>query len=249
MRVGLPFDIPYKVESEVATSRILRETLSIPSPRVLAYDPTNDNPLRFLWMLMEFVPGECAGGKEWRHISMTKKRRLVTQLTHLHSRLFNYHFDMIVTLTVRSEAEALAKPDHITDKVCFGSTEPMTLLSALLIGASTLLFVLCLPKVLLLLASTMLWSKINKHYRVTPPDTVVRPGPCSSLDSFATSSSTSRGPFSTASDWIYARLYDARARWISVLRPDAPENVWERQQSMLRFTTRLINCVPALFEN
>ncbi|OCF31047.1 hypothetical protein I316_07318 [Kwoniella heveanensis BCC8398] len=112
MRVGLPLDMPFKVESEVATCDFLRE-LSIPTPNVLAYDPTNDNQLRFPWMLVEMVNGEPAKGMaDWRDIPMIKRKRLVKQLAQFHSRLFYYRFSTIGSLIYSPNYERQTQ-DHV----------------------------------------------------------------------------------------------------------------------------------------
>ncbi|OCF39355.1 hypothetical protein I317_06840 [Kwoniella heveanensis CBS 569] len=242
MRVGLPLDMPYKVESEVATAHFLRTILQVPTPRVLGYDSTNENELRFPWILMEFVPGQNFADKEWRDISMIKKRRLVTQLAHFHSRLFNHHFAYIGSLTTGNGSQN--KSLTFNTGLAPGLTPPGRDTRLLSLITAILLMVLHLPNLSLLLALIYLWTKITKGQAQPVPPI----GRCSSLDFFASSPSTSRGPFDTATEWVYTRLHDVRARWISGLQPNAPEAVLKRQLKMVHFTTRLLKCVPVLFD-
>lgn len=57
LRVGLPVDPWYKVESEVSTMFYISQNTTIPIPRVFAFCPTMDNPIRFEWIVMEKMPG------------------------------------------------------------------------------------------------------------------------------------------------------------------------------------------------
>ncbi|OCF39356.1 hypothetical protein I317_06841 [Kwoniella heveanensis CBS 569] len=235
MRVGLPLDMPFKVESEVATCDFLRE-LSIPTPNVLAYDPTNDNQLRFPWMLMEMVNGEPAKGMEdWRDIPMIKRKRLVKQLAQFHSRLFDYRFSTIGSLIYSPNYERQTQ-DHVRRATCQ--------FKAFLFAFTILPLISCQPTLALLISCILLRSrpKLASH-RSLPPQI----GRCSSLDFFFADEATPRGPFETDIQWLYARLHDARARQVSQLQPNGPEALWHNQQRMLNFTDRVIRCIPRLF--
>ncbi|WVQ99122.1 hypothetical protein IAU59_006254 [Kwoniella sp. CBS 9459] len=241
MRVGLPIHSPFKVDSEVATARYLREHLKIPTPRIVAYDPTNSNELHFPWMIMDFVPGESVGSKTWRTISMAKKQRLVVQLAHFHSILFNSHFTTIGSLTTRPR-EAPTNPRSANNETA--SEQTWSALHMLLVAFTVVLMIACLPNLSLLAACFWLWRRLEQNHSPSPVATL---GRCSSFDFYASDASTSRGPFDTTVDWIYTRLYDLQARWISQVQPNAPLEELEYQLDMLRFTKRLIGCVPALF--
>ena len=57
MRVTLPVDPGHKVTSEVATINLIRKKTSIPVPRILAYDSSHRNHIRFEFMVMDRVNG------------------------------------------------------------------------------------------------------------------------------------------------------------------------------------------------
>ncbi|CAG8950698.1 hypothetical protein HYFRA_00002908 [Hymenoscyphus fraxineus] len=57
LRVSLPVDPWYKVESEVATMLYVAKHTTIPVPRVFAFDSSTDNPIGFEWILMEKMSG------------------------------------------------------------------------------------------------------------------------------------------------------------------------------------------------
>ncbi len=56
-RVALPVDPYYKMESEVATTELVRHSTTIPVPIIFAYDSSTQNKLGLEWMLMEKVAG------------------------------------------------------------------------------------------------------------------------------------------------------------------------------------------------
>jgi aminoglycoside phosphotransferase len=85
-RVTLPVAPKTKTLSEVATMSFVRETTSIPVPRILAYNTDLDNELGFEWILMERINGrplqEC-----WHELSWLKKGLLVQQVAEFVSEL------------------------------------------------------------------------------------------------------------------------------------------------------------------
>ncbi|KAK4575273.1 hypothetical protein LTR86_001125 [Recurvomyces mirabilis] len=87
MRVGLPVDPYRKTASEVCTMCFVRKNTSIPVPTVLGHDASNDNDLRFEWILMEYMPGSVLE-RAWRTISLSQKENLVRKLAQSQSELF-----------------------------------------------------------------------------------------------------------------------------------------------------------------
>lgn len=118
MRVALPLDVPCKVMSEVATANFILQVVSrseqihraesdtlqtdIPTPKIIAFDPSNTNKLRFPWILMEFVHGQTLGSC-WRHITIEKKEKLVRQLARYQAQLWDNPLNSIGSLRYRSE--------------------------------------------------------------------------------------------------------------------------------------------------
>ncbi|EME38203.1 hypothetical protein DOTSEDRAFT_75698 [Dothistroma septosporum NZE10] len=88
MRVALPVDPYRKTASEVATIRFVHRSTSAPLPDILSYDASNENGLRFEWMLMEHMPGTVLE-RSWRTISLSQKVALVKKLAQYQSELFH----------------------------------------------------------------------------------------------------------------------------------------------------------------
>jgi len=58
LRLPLPVDPWYKVQTEVATMEYVRLRTSIPVPKVYAFDSSSNNKLRLEWILMEKISGK-----------------------------------------------------------------------------------------------------------------------------------------------------------------------------------------------
>ncbi|WVQ99121.1 hypothetical protein IAU59_006253 [Kwoniella sp. CBS 9459] len=237
MKVLLPIEMPYKVESEVATTHFLQHELGVPTTRVVAYDPTNSNALRFPWILMDHIVGRNFAAKEWRDIPMIKKERLIKQRAQFHSMLFNYRFSSIGSLTTKFDKER-TREDH--DTISQG-----TIAVPLIVMPLLFILLVASPGVALVLfvAYTWYWS----HHDVCHRDALTV-GRCTTLDFFFADPATPRGPFNSAASWILTRLHDARDRQIAALRPNAPREERQRSAKYLDFTNRVIRCVPKLFD-
>lgn len=57
MRVSLPVDPYFKTVSEVATVKLLESKTSVPVPQTTASDSSDNNELKFEWILVKRVPG------------------------------------------------------------------------------------------------------------------------------------------------------------------------------------------------
>jgi aminoglycoside phosphotransferase (APT) family kinase protein len=88
MRVALPVDPYRKTASEVSTMRFVRKNTSIPVPDVVAHEASNDNDLRFEWILMQFMPG-VELEKHWRQLSMQQKEDMTKKLAQYQAELFS----------------------------------------------------------------------------------------------------------------------------------------------------------------
>lgn len=55
MRVSLPVDPHYKTSSGVATLDLIYKRTTIPVPKVIAHEASNENELGFEWILMEYM--------------------------------------------------------------------------------------------------------------------------------------------------------------------------------------------------
>lgn len=89
MRVSRPVHPTYKTRGEVATLQWVRANTSIPVPRVIAFDDSNNNEIGFEWILMERMPGSPAY-QRWRKMSMDQKVSLTKQLAEYQAELSFY---------------------------------------------------------------------------------------------------------------------------------------------------------------
>lgn len=87
VRVSLPVDPRYKLTSEVATMDWVRHVTSLPIPRIIAYQPSRDNPIGFEWMLMTKMPGKPFG-EIWKSLSFAVKACLIRELAASSACLF-----------------------------------------------------------------------------------------------------------------------------------------------------------------
>lgn len=97
MRVALPVDPYRKTASEVATMNFVREKTTAPVPSVLAHDSSRKNPLRFEWILMDYMPGRALQ-QAWRKLPLTRMEALVRELAIYQSQLLRERFHAIGNL-------------------------------------------------------------------------------------------------------------------------------------------------------
>ncbi|KAH7041426.1 phosphotransferase enzyme family-domain-containing protein [Microdochium trichocladiopsis] len=113
MRVSLPVYPTFKTRGEVTTLRWVKENTSIPVPRVLAFDDTNNNDIGFEWILMELMPGKTAY-RNWRAISMEQKKFLAETIADYQAQLARaaarHGLDAIGTLS-KNEASTNGRPE------------------------------------------------------------------------------------------------------------------------------------------
>ncbi|KAL4778836.1 phosphotransferase enzyme family-domain-containing protein [Aspergillus varians] len=97
MRVVLPVDPFFKTESEVATMGFVRKHSSLPVPRVVAYSSSASNPLRFEWMLLEYVEG-LPLSETWDEMSFDAKADLSMEIRKYLGQLQDFDFSWIGNL-------------------------------------------------------------------------------------------------------------------------------------------------------
>ena len=79
LRIPLPIDPYYKLESDVATTELMRHFTSIPVPIVYAYDSSTANTLGLEWMLMERIKGKELG-ERWLDMDNDKHVKISCQV-------------------------------------------------------------------------------------------------------------------------------------------------------------------------
>ena len=87
MRVSLPVDPHYKISSEAATLDLIRTRTTIPVPKVIAHDDSNENELGFEWILMEYMPGITLD-EAWTKMTWPGKCKMVERLVSASAQLF-----------------------------------------------------------------------------------------------------------------------------------------------------------------
>lgn len=119
-RVSLPVDPGFKVTSDAATMRFVRNHTDAPVPRVLAFDPSHENELGFAWTIMEMMPGRplC---EQWRYMTREQKEDLVKRVTDIWAQMFRLKFRGIgniyqmTTPPNETDIHDMSKsPDHVT---------------------------------------------------------------------------------------------------------------------------------------
>ncbi|KAK5626765.1 hypothetical protein RRF57_002480 [Xylaria bambusicola] len=114
MRVTLPVYPHHKTHGEVTTLRWLRDHTSVPVPKVLAFDDSNNNEIGFEWILMELMPGLSAY-ERWRTMPMEQKELIAKRMAEIQAELFYYGklnlaFRGIGTLHTNTTGEAVDVP-------------------------------------------------------------------------------------------------------------------------------------------
>lgn len=97
MRISLPVDPQFKTLSEVATIGLLQSHTSVPVPRIIASNSTNDNKLKFEWILMERVHG-IPLGDIWIPLTWDGKISCVKEVASIMAQLFELRYDSIGNL-------------------------------------------------------------------------------------------------------------------------------------------------------
>jgi len=92
LRVALPVDPKHKTQCEVTTLRWARRHTTVPVPKVIAFDDSQDNEIGFEWILMQLVDGVSAY-KRWRTMSMPDKIWFVEQVADFQSQLFRHSLE------------------------------------------------------------------------------------------------------------------------------------------------------------
>ncbi|KAJ8130971.1 hypothetical protein O1611_g2653 [Lasiodiplodia mahajangana] len=87
MRVTLPVHPHYKTHGEVATLDWLRHNTTIPVPKVIAFDDSNQNEIGFEWIMMEFMPGTPLH-RRWRTMAMEKKVDITQRIAEFQAEIF-----------------------------------------------------------------------------------------------------------------------------------------------------------------
>jgi hypothetical protein len=196
----------------------------IATPRIVAYDATNDNPLRFAWTLMEYIQGYTLAD-QWLHMSMEKKKALVTQVAVLQAQLFRVRFDSIGSLYQKS-----------TTNTSIPSLPTQYYLFAILI------MVISNPRTLCCIVILFLWhTLLATHFRT-------HLGPVVSMDFIHASTAVPRGPFYNLHDWFKARLLgalDEHKRMIADAKGDEDDIIFA--DSLSNYTRRLLELLPQYF--
>lgn len=91
IRITLPVCPYHKTNGEVTTLQWLAENTSIPVPKVIAFDDSSDNEIRFEWILMELMPGVSLY-RRWRSLSPLQKVILTQRIAEFQAELFRHNF-------------------------------------------------------------------------------------------------------------------------------------------------------------
>jgi hypothetical protein len=102
LRVSLPVEPRYKTESEVATLTYVRCHTDIPVPRVIAYDSSTNNEIRFEYILMEKVIGNSLKDA-WPSLPWESKVFITREIAQFVSQLRNQKFEMIGNVYIRDD--------------------------------------------------------------------------------------------------------------------------------------------------
>lgn len=86
MKVLLPVYPHFKTRGEVATLQWVCGHTSIPVPKVVAFEDSNNNNIGFEWILMDFIPGVLAS-RYWRTLKMNQKIAITQRLAEFQAEL------------------------------------------------------------------------------------------------------------------------------------------------------------------
>jgi hypothetical protein len=204
---------------------------SAPIARVHAYDATNDNPLRFPWVLMDFVSGSTVKTK-WCTMTDEKKIKLVKDLAGFLSQVHAIRFDAIGSLYQNEVATGLEAKAF---------SKALFLLIAI--------FVLGWWLVIALMSFVII---VIKQVRLSAAATgsPFYLGPVISIDMLRSTGQTHRGPYTTEYDWFCSRLVASqrrrRALLAEALREASEDSIDEayNHRQILSWTDDLLGILP-----
>ena len=96
MRLALPVDPHFKTLSEVATIAVVRSRTTVPVPHIIASN-SNNNELKFEWILMERVPGVPLV-RAWDSLPWDAMVSCVKEVAGIMAQLFEVRYDSIGNL-------------------------------------------------------------------------------------------------------------------------------------------------------
>ena len=102
-RVGLPVQPYYKMESDVATTEIVRHFTDVPVPVIYAFDSSMDNPLGLEWMLMERAVGQPLFNK-WYDMHDHARMQMVETVARWTQQLTAIHSDRIGAIYMKYDS-------------------------------------------------------------------------------------------------------------------------------------------------
>ncbi|ROW14032.1 hypothetical protein VPNG_04066 [Cytospora leucostoma] len=113
LRVAIPLDPHFKLESEMATMEAVRRATSIPVPRPVAWSSSADNELGYEWCLVEKIPG-VELREVWRKIPWDKKLDVVDQVAHIMAQLWSpaLEFSKLGSIYLEPPGEDTLKKQH-----------------------------------------------------------------------------------------------------------------------------------------
>ena len=106
-RVALPMNPHYKIESDVATTELVRHLTTISVPIIYAYDSSTNNALGLEWILMEKITSGKKLDDSWETMEYDTKVRLTETVADWTAQLSNIIFDKIGSIYMRFEQENL----------------------------------------------------------------------------------------------------------------------------------------------
>jgi hypothetical protein len=206
----------------------------MPLARVLAYDATNDNALRFAWILMDFVDGNTYSDT-WLTLSMEKKEKLVLQLANYQAKLFTSSYPQIGSVYASHDITAHTQFIPLDNNQLLIPLQGILLsLAATALFATTLYPLLLLVVIILIVNSAI--PKTSSYYL----------GPTITRDFYHITPEIRQGPFSTTHDWLLARMQTVFAKYKILMAVD-PETDPHELEEMIAFGNRIINLLPHHF--
>ena len=100
IRVALPIDLYYRVESDIATTELIRCSTGIPVPIIYAYQSSADKKLGLEWMIMEKINGKELHSA-WVDWDYKTKLRLTKTMALWKSQLLRITSDKVGSVYMR----------------------------------------------------------------------------------------------------------------------------------------------------
>lgn len=119
MKILLPVYPHFKTRGEVATLQWVRDKTSIPVPRVVAFDDSNDNPIGFEWILMDDIVRGVSAYRLWRTLKMDQKMAIAQRIAEFQAELSirggggGHSFSKIGTLDFADETKNDKAPGRL----------------------------------------------------------------------------------------------------------------------------------------